>query len=131
MKKNNQLILANEWFAKAGDDELSGEAILKENGAPGTLCFLSQQMAEKYLKGAAIFFGIKVEKIHDLMRLADSLVGKIPEMKNRAKDFSILNRYYIETRYPGESGIFDWKEAKKAFEIAKTIKEIILKAVNF
>lgn len=40
-----------EWWQKAAEDELSIQAILKENGAPSTACFLAQQMAEKYLKG--------------------------------------------------------------------------------
>ena len=40
MKKNRKL--ATEWFEKGDDDEKSIEAILKENGAPSTACFLSQ-----------------------------------------------------------------------------------------
>lgn len=48
---NNNLNIAKEWFARASDDELSCEALFKEKVSPGNICFLSQQMAEKYLKG--------------------------------------------------------------------------------
>jgi len=46
---------ADEWFAKAEEDALSIRAILKEGGASSTACFLSQQLAEKYLKGLLVF----------------------------------------------------------------------------
>jgi len=41
-------LTAKEWIKKAGEDELSINAIIKnEGGAPSTACFLSQQAAEK------------------------------------------------------------------------------------
>lgn len=58
----------SEWFEKAADDELSIRAILRE-GAPSTACFLSQQMAEKYLKGMLVFHGRFSPKVHDLLIL--------------------------------------------------------------
>jgi len=55
-KNNNRKKLANEWFLKARDDELSAKDILTDReGAASTVCFLSQQMAEKYLKGYLVF----------------------------------------------------------------------------
>lgn len=130
MKKTNNQNLAAEWFARAGDDELSSEAIVKEGGSPRTLCFLSQQMAEKYLKGVAIFFGIKVEKVHDLLRLADLVAEKIPEIEKYRKTLALMNRYYIGTRYPGSADNYDWPEAKEAFAAAKNIKKLILQIVG-
>ncbi len=61
--------IVTEWFAKADDDEKSIRAILKEGGAPSTACFLSQQIAEKYLKGLLVFLGKSFPKIHDLLGL--------------------------------------------------------------
>ncbi len=64
-----------EWIRKAEDDKLSIQAILKENGPPNTVCFLSQQMAEKYLKTLMVFHHKKFPKVHDLLEL-ESLVEK-------------------------------------------------------
>lgn len=56
--KNNNKILAGDWFKKAQDDELSCEDILDDRrGAPSTVCFLSQQLAEKRLKGYLVYQG--------------------------------------------------------------------------
>ncbi|MBI2459091.1 MAG: HEPN domain-containing protein [Parcubacteria group bacterium] len=52
MKAENKKIIAARWVRKARDDELNIRSILKHrDGAPSGVCFLSQQMAEKYLKG--------------------------------------------------------------------------------
>lgn len=48
-RPSKELIL--QWVARARDDELSCESILRgRDGAPNTVCFLSQQLAEKILK---------------------------------------------------------------------------------
>ena len=54
MKSEGNKLNIQEWIAKAKDDELSIKAIIKEKAAPSTVCFLSQQMAEKYLKALLI-----------------------------------------------------------------------------
>lgn len=51
MPKNSWKILAEEWFKKARDDYKSAKVVLEEGGYYGTTCFLSQQIAEKYLLG--------------------------------------------------------------------------------
>ena len=62
-------MLAIEWILKSQDDEKSAEILLKEQGSANTICFLSQQMAEKLLKGYLVFKVLKFPKIHDLARL--------------------------------------------------------------
>lgn len=131
MNQKNNLILANEWFRKADDDELSCEAMMQEKGAPSTLCFLSQQIVEKYLKGLLVFSGKEIGKVHDLIKLANSVKTFFPKIKDFQKEISLLNRYYIETRYPGDwpEG-FSWEEGKIAFNSAKKIKKHILEYIS-
>lgn len=51
MQKNE----CQEWFAKADQDGMSMTAlVLNKQGPPNTVCFLAQQMVEKYLKGLYI-----------------------------------------------------------------------------
>lgn len=128
--QNNKLIIAKEWFKKAEDDYKSAKVVLEEGGYYGTTCFLSQQIAEKYLKGYLIFAGQKFEKIHDLVRL-------LHECKKLNQNFSeldqiciVLNNYYIETRYPLDPPIdYSKKTAKIALEYALEVKKIILKNI--
>lgn len=114
------------WFHKAEEDELSTKNLLKEGGSFSTICFLCQQMAEKYLKGLLIFFNKSFPKIHDLLEIETLILKDYPEIKDLHEDFKVLNRYYTETRYPGDYPEFTLKEAKEAFESAVKIKNWVL-----
>lgn len=116
-----------EWIIKASEDELSAAAILKrKDGAPSTVCFLSQQMAEKYLKALLVFHGSNFPKVHDLLELATLLLDKESGIKKYQNDLNNLNSYYIETRYPGDYPKFTWTDAGEAFASASRIKEIVI-----
>lgn len=119
-----------EWWQKAAEDELSIQAILKENGAPSTACFLAQQMAEKYLKGLLVFHQQPFRKIHDLLKLESLLLDKETAIKAIHNDLQRLNRYYIETRYPGDFPAFTLSEAQDAFVAAKRIEDHCLETVK-
>jgi HEPN domain-containing protein len=121
--------LHEEWFKKADEDESSAKIILAEDGPPSTVCFLSQQMAEKYLKGALGLYKQPQPKIHDLLALATLLAKKTPKIFEMKDELKLLNRYYIETRYPGDYPEFSLREAKKALTAAVVIKELILSQV--
>lgn len=118
--------LAKEWFLKARDDELSIKAIFKDDGPPNTICFLSQQMAEKYLKGYIAYKGKRFPKVHQLdhlVRLCERLEPKFSTLKDAA-DF--LTTFYTATRYPGDYSEFGPREAKEAFEKALHVKDFVL-----
>lgn len=119
-----------EWFKKADEDELSIKAIMKNGGAFSTACFLSQQMAEKYLKGLIVFHGLSFTKVHDLLELETILLDIESEIKNYESELDLLSSYYTETRYPGDYPEFTQEEAGKAFEAAKKIKDFVLKIVD-
>ena len=113
------------WFYKASEDELSTRAILKD-GSPSTACFLSQQMAEKYLKGMLVFHKKTFPKVHDLLELETLLLESVPDIQKLHFDLELLNRYYIETRYPGNFPEFTSEESLEAFESALRVKEFVL-----
>lgn len=128
MKKNEEnLVLAGEWIDKAEDDELSIKAILKERGAPSTVCFLSQQMGEKYLKAFLVFNQKSFPKIHHLDRLLELCIEIDGNFKELKEEIILLSDYYIETRYPGGwTEMWSWKEAREAFDGALRIKKFVL-----
>lgn len=129
---NNQEKNYQEWFRKADDDELNISSILRHrDGTPAVVCFLSQQMAEKYLKGLLIFYNQIFPKIHDLLELETLLLKTLADIKERLhQDLKLLNRYYIETRYPGDYLEFSWHDAEGASEAAKRIKEFVLERIK-
>lgn len=118
-----------EWFAKAGEDELSIRAVLN-GGAPSTACFLSQQMAEKYLKGLVVFHGKSFPKVHDLFVLETILMDAESDINSIHEDLKHLNRYYIETRYPGDYPQFTVEESRAAYEAAVRVKDFVMSRVN-
>lgn len=119
------------WLRKANEDGLSAEAILKDkDGAPSTVCFLSQQMAEKYLKGLLVFYEKEFSKIHDLIKLEELLLDIEPDIEKLDRELDLLNRYYIETRYPGDYPEFTWEDAEEAYKSAKKIKKFVLENIK-
>ena len=119
-----------EWFKKAEEDELSINAILKENGAPSTACFLSQQMAEKYLKGLLVFRDKHFRKMHDLLGLETLALKSDPDITEVHEDLVKLNRYYITTRYPGDYPQFSRKDAQEAYEAALRVRDFVLDKIG-
>jgi HEPN domain-containing protein len=119
-----------EWFQKADEDELNAMSILKHrDGTPSGVCFLSQQMAEKYLKGLLIYNNKNFPKIHDLIQLQTLLLDIISDIKDYNNELDLLTTYYFETRYPGDYPEFTWEEAEEAHEAAKKIKQFVLSKI--
>jgi len=120
-----------KWFKKANEDELSVKSILDDrDGAPSTVCFLSQQIAEKYLKGLLVFFNKEFPKMHDLIDLEELILTFDQDIKEFEKDLDFLNRFYIESRYPGDYPEFNWNDAEGAYKGAKRIKEFVLNKIK-
>lgn len=120
----------SEWIRKAEDDDLSAKVIIQEGGAPSTACFLSQQMAEKYLKGLLVFYSISFPKVHDLLEMTTLLLDKASDIEDLRDDLVSLNRYYIETRYPGDYPQFSLEECQKAYEAAMKVRDFVLEKIS-
>jgi len=125
-KKRETLIKFSEWQAKAEDDCLAIEAMLKERGLPNPICFHAQQMAEKYLKGLLVFYDVHVPKVHDLLELETLLLSIAKDVSNLHDDLLVLTRYYITTRYPGDYPSFSMKDGREAYEAALRVKNFVL-----
>lgn len=119
-----------DWFKKAEEDEISTRAVLKE-GSPSTACFLSQQMAEKYLKGLLVFHGKEFQKVHDLAYLETLLLEVEPTIIQISDDLALLTDYSLKTRYPADQEEFSFQEAKEAYESALRVKSFVLERVDF
>ena len=131
MPDKKRKILAKEWIAKSMDDYKSAKVVLEEGGYYGTTCFLSQQIAEKCLKGFLVFHDKKIKKIHDLVKLLNECKEIEKDIDKLEDECILLNDYYIETRYPLDSPIdYSKNEAKQALKAVEKIMNYVLEKVD-
>ncbi len=120
--------VAKRWFSKGDNDLMVGDYILTMPNPPtDTICFHSQQAAEKYLKGFLTFHGVETPKIHDIEELISMCIEIDPDFHKLLDIASDLSGYAVEVRYPLEADYeITIEEAQHAIEIAKKFKKFIL-----
>ena len=129
MDQNSQK-LAKEWFDSANSDFLYAEIGLKQEYIFPQVAFLSQQIAEKYLKGFLTLNGVKPLRIHDLPKLLSECIRINPHLRILQDASELLSGFYIETRYPPDMPEYSKAEISEAFAKAKIIKETIESELN-
>ena len=92
--------LIQEWLQKADEDLGFAASIIEDSTFYAQICFHFQQAAEKYLKTVIVADDLEFQKIHDLVMLLKTCLGRRPELICLMPDCKILNRFYIDTRYP-------------------------------
>jgi len=129
--KSKKDLLAEEWFKKATDDELTVKSVLKHrDGAPNSVCFMSHQMAEKYLKGYLVLTRKWYPKIHTLDKLTALCMKIDPTFKELKEIVTFLDPFYTPARYPSNGPDFSWDDAEKAYNAAEGIKEFVLEKIK-
>lgn len=95
--------LVKEWIDKAEEDFRTLQELYKKSPSDfaTTICFHSQQSAEKYLKALLTKHGIEPPWIHTLESLLDLVVIKTPELEQYRELLAQLTPYATEYRYPG------------------------------
>ena len=87
------------WLAQAEED-LRWTRHLADHGAYYLACFLAQQVAEKAIKAFLYAQGEEIVLGHSVERLCAAAALVEPVFADRARSWSILDSYYIPTRYP-------------------------------
>jgi len=115
--------LVSEWVAKAEEDYKTVEELHSKplSEFANTICFHSQQCAEKYLKALLVKFGIEPPWIHTLESLLDFLAPKIPELEEYRDMLAQLSPYATEYRYPGKMA--KEEEAETCVKIIRKLRE--------
>ena len=117
--------LANEWFESGLSDYKYAKVGLKEEEVYPQIAFLSQQIAEKYLKGFLILNGINIQKIHELPKLLDEGVKFNGELEKIRDACELLTGFYTEVRYPPDIPDYTKDEILEAFNNAELVKNTI------
>jgi HEPN domain-containing protein len=130
-ERHDVTIQAQGWIEKADHDLINAEYVLtlSDNCPTDTVCFHAQQRAEKCLKALLIFREVDFPGTHDLVVLIN-LLGGAKTLCLRIEDVQPLNRYSVETRYPGEWGKIDVEEARNAVGMARKIRSAVQNALS-
>jgi len=120
------LEVAHQWIEKAEHDLKNAEHTLTlEQDCPfDTICFHAQQCAEKYLKALLVSQSFDFPKTHDLRILIQLVLSKLSLTLNIPEVLK-LNRYSIESRYPGEWDPIARSDAEEAVAIAQRVRETV------
>ena len=92
--------IVKEWLKKADENLNFSSSIIDESTFYAQICFHFHQAAEKYFKAFIVAHDLEFRKIHDLIVLQKICMAKEPAFEPLIDDCRVLNRYYIDTRYP-------------------------------
>lgn len=122
--------LAQEWFDAAMSDYQYAAIGLKEDHVFPQVAFLSQQVAEKFLKGFLTLHAIEPPRTHDLTKLLDKCIKIKPGLEQLRDACEVLTGFYIEVRYPPDIPQYSKAEIQEAFDHATLVKEIIMSSTG-
>jgi HEPN domain-containing protein len=97
--RNRPIKEGRRWLKQAQAD-LYWCRRLAEQGAYHLACFLSQQVAEKALKAFLYAQGEDIVLGYSVECLCAAAAEYDPQFQTLARTWSILDSYYIPTRYP-------------------------------
>jgi HEPN domain-containing protein len=120
-----------EWLKLADEDFGAAQSLIDgENNFFGIACFHAQQACEKYLKAYLVFKGIVFPKTHDLEYLLEIIENTNKTLADTLQGITILNRYAVRIRYPGEYVEISKEAALNALCLAKATKIAIENALG-
>ena len=95
--------LSKQWVAKARNDLLNADNNLRAEEIPfDTVCFHSQQAAEKLLKAYLVANSRPYPITHDLILILESVLS-LDQTAERLRDaLALLMPYAVEVRYPDD-----------------------------
>jgi HEPN domain-containing protein len=92
--------LVQRWLTYAKSDLELARVSLPESVLLETLCYHSQQSAEKALKALLIAYSGDPPRTHNIGTLLD-LLAKHIDIPEEIRESAILTEYAVSTRYPG------------------------------
>jgi HEPN domain-containing protein len=95
-----------------------------------TICFHSQQAAEKYLKAYLVYLEISFTKTHEIGELITKCELKDSEIGTLKEEADILTDYAVTVRYPDDYYVPEIEEAKEAYDLAIKVRDYILSKIE-
>ncbi len=116
---------SQDWLKQAQRD-LQKTRLDMEHSYYEWACFTSQQASEKAVKALYLSLNMSVRG-HSVLKILEALKEKVSISKELLHAARILDRYYIESRYPNgfpagsPMDYFDQKIAQEAYNAASAI----------
>ena len=124
-------IAIKRWLIKAGNDLKTAQTMLDTDPPiTDTVCFHSQQCAEKSLKAFLTFSDIHVEKTHYLPRLLELCRKVDSSFDDLTEPADSLTAYAVEARYPDDWREIPFDEAAQSVKNAEKIMAYIQRKLS-
>ena len=116
-----------EWVQIADRDYSAAKKMFNEKWTQHQylICYLSQQAAEKYLKGYIAYNGEEIVKTHVLETLLDICIKYDKEFNILIDECEFLTIFAIQTRYPDIKIDVNDVQAKRALDSVETIIDFV------
>ncbi len=93
---------------------------------PSTVCFHSQQAAEKYLKAFLTHHQVEFPKTHAIDQLLDLIAPVNGNLSESLRDVIVLTSYGVDVRYPGDFPNVTGSDAQRAIQLAEKVRGSVL-----
>ena len=113
--------LSAEWYVLGEDDFRNADILMKNGGSSRAVCFLSQQAAEKYLKGFLVDNKRGYRLTHDLYIILKDCAVIDKGFLVLRDCCTFLSTCYIESRYPTGIEEYGTEQARQALSDAQEI----------
>lgn len=108
------------WLCYANSDLELARVVRQPKVLLETLCFHTQQAAEKALKAVLVEHSIPFPKTHSVGRLLDLLPSSL-HTPVEVQESASLTDYAVFSRYPGEIEDVEEEEYQNALRLAETV----------
>lgn len=115
------------WIEKAEQDLAAASIILNSEYSEkpvATVCFHSQQAAEKYLKAYLVFLDVVFPRTHNIGQLIELGLSHDGNLASLG-EADTLSPYGVDIRYPDDFSIPTEDEARDALSTALKIKKYV------
>jgi HEPN domain-containing protein len=120
-----------DWLDKAKDDLKAAELLFSSDETLDIAAFHCQQCIEKALKGYLLYVThINVDG-HNLTYLCRQAIRLDTHFTQWLEDSTVLNRFYIETRYPADIPLeLEKSYVKNVYNMAESMYNFICSEVK-
>lgn len=128
---NADIEIIREWIDKADHDLGSAKLIfLHIPEYFDTIAFHCQQATEKYLKAMLVFYGVDLQRTHNLVYLLDLLSQKFFLSEDIYDKAILLNGYSVQIRYPDKSIYLTKEELETSITITQEFRDLAIKIIG-